>query len=50
MGLVRQIVILTTAHCWSVLAMFLTENALMIFGLSSKIFCELLPGFPGEGY
>jgi len=26
------------------------ENALMIFGLSSKIFRELLPEFPGEGY
>jgi len=53
MGLVRQIVILTTEHRWSVgavLAVFLTENTLMIFGLSSKIFCELLPGFPGEGY
>jgi len=34
----------------AVLAVFLTENALMIFGLSSKNFCELLPGFPGEGY
>jgi hypothetical protein len=34
----------------TVLTVFLKENALIIFGLSSKIFCELLPLFPGEGY
>ena len=46
MGLVRQIVILTTEHRWSVLAVFLSENALMIFGLSSKIFANFFPDFP----
>jgi len=33
----------------AVLAVFHIENALMIFGVSSEIFCKLLPGFPVEG-
>ena len=48
---VRQLVILTIEDRRSVgavLAVFLTENALMIFGLSSNIFCKLLPGFSVE--
>jgi len=33
----------------AVLAVFHIENALMIFGVSSEIFCKLLPGFSVEG-
>jgi hypothetical protein len=53
MGLVRQIVILTTQHRWSVgcgPGGVSYGKCADDFGLSSKIFCELLPGFPGEGY